>query len=73
MYRKVSRSKDEAIKTDLHNKFRNYRNHLNKITKLSKGNHYKNFLEEIKKNMFRTWNGIKKVININTKINRKNN
>ena len=59
LYRKFSRSKDEAIKPDLHNKFKNYRNHLNKISRLSKANHYRNFFEENKKNMLKTWNGIK--------------
>ena len=72
-YRKYSRGKDKAIKADLNNKFKNYRNYLNKITRLTKDNHYKNFFEENKKNMLKTWNGIKQVINTDKKSTRKIN
>ena len=67
LYRKFSRSKDEATKTDLRNKFKNYGNYLNKITRLSKLNYYKNFFEENKKNMLKTRNDITQVINIDKK------
>ena len=67
LYRKFSRSKDKAIKTDLHDKFKNYRNHLSKITRLCKSCNCRNFFEENKKNMLKTWNGIKQVINIDKK------
>ena len=63
----------EAIKTDLHKKFKNCRNYLNKITRLSKANHYKNFFEESKKSMLKTWNGIQEVINIHKKSTQKIN
>ena len=72
-YRKFCRGKDKAIKADLNNKFKNYRNYLNKITRLTKDNHYKNFFEENKKNMLKTWNGIKQVINTDKKSTRKIN
>ena len=67
LYRTFSRSKDEAINTDLHNKFENYRSYLNKITRLCQANHYKNFFEGNKKNMLKTWNSMKQVINIDKK------
>ena len=67
LYRKFSRSKDEATKTDLRNKFKNYGNYLNKITRLSKLNYYKNFFEENKKNMLKTRNDTTQVINIDKK------
>ena len=67
LYRKFSRSKDEATKTDLRNKFKNYGNYLNKITRLSKLNYHKNLFEENKKNVLKTWNGITQVINIDKK------
>ena len=73
LYRKSSRSKDEAIKTDLQKKFKNCRYYLNKITRLSKANHYRNLFEENKKNMLKTWNGIKQVINIDKKSTQKIN
>ena len=73
LYRKFSLSKDESIKTDLHNKFKNYRHYLKKITRLSKTNHYRNFFEENKKNILKTWNGIKQLINIDKKSTQKIN
>ena len=40
---------------------------LNKLTKISKGNHYQKYFHEHKKNMLKTWNGIKYIISINKK------
>ena len=73
LYQKLCRSKDEAMKTDLHNKFKNYRNYVKKITILSKANHYRNFFEENKKNPLKTWNDIKQIINIDKKSTQKIN
>ena len=57
----------------MHNKLKNYRNYINKITRLSQANHYRNFFEENKKNKLKTWNGIKQVINIDKKSTQKIN
>ena len=46
---------------------------MNKITRLSKANHFINIFEENKKNMLKTWNGIKQVINIDKKSTQKIN
>ena len=54
-------------KEQLHNLFRSYRNSLNKITRLSKANHYKIFLEDNKNRLNKVWVGIKEIINNNNK------
>ena len=54
-------------KTVIYNQFKTYRNIINKFTKFSKRNHYQKYFHEHKKNMLKTWNGIKSVININKK------
>ena len=54
-------------KEKLHNLFKSYRNSLNKITRLSKANHYKIFLEDNKNRLNKVWVGIKEIINNNNK------
>ena len=54
-------------KTVIYNQFKTYRNIINKLTKISKGNHYQKYFHEHKKNMLKTWDGIKSIININKK------
>ena len=46
---------------------------MNKITRLNKAIHYRNFFEENKKNMFKTWDDIKQVINTDKKPTQKIN
>ena len=64
------RAKTEANKTRLYSEFKNYRNRINNLLKISKAKHYQNFFIEHKKNLFKTWQGVKSIININ-KINKK--
>ena len=64
------RAKTEANKTRLCSEFKNYRNRINNLLKISKAKHYQNFFIEHKKNLFKTWQGVKSIININ-KINKK--
>ena len=52
--------------------FRFYRNLLNKITRISKANHYKNFFEVNKNKLNKDWLGIKEIININKKSTQQN-
>ena len=46
---------------------------MNKITRLSKANHYRHFFEENKKNMLKIRNGIKQLTNIDKKSTQKVN
>ena len=50
IYRKCIRTKNATKKEELYNLFKSYRNSLNKITRLSKANHYKIFFEDNKNN-----------------------
>ena len=66
-YRKCIRTKNAAKKEELQNLFKSYRNFLNKIARLSKANHYKNFFEDNKNKLNKVWVGIKEIINTNKK------
>ena len=67
IYKKCIRTKNATKKEELHNLFKSYRNSLNKITRLSKVNHYKLFFEDNKNKLNKVWVGIKEIININKK------
>ena len=47
--------------------FKTYKNNLLKLTRASKFNHYNNYLQENRLNLFKTWEGIRDIINITKK------
>ena len=65
--RKFDRAKDPLRKTALENEYKKYKNQLEKILKTSKALYYQKFFENNKTNLYKTWNGIKEIININKK------
>ena len=67
LYRKVIRAKDPERIRNLRNKFKLYRNKLDKILKASKSMHYQKYFETNKLNLCKTWEGIRQVINIRKK------
>ena len=67
VYGKFIRARRDEEKATLYNQFKTYQNIINKLTKISKGKHYRKYFNEHKKNMLKTWNGIKSIININRK------
>ena len=67
LYRKVIRAKDPERIRNLRNKFKLYRNKLDKILKASKSMHYQKYFETNKLNLCKTWEGIREVINIRKK------
>ena len=67
VYGKFIRARRDEEKATLYNQFKTYQNTINKLTKISKGKHYRKYFNEHKKNMLKTWNGIKSIININRK------
>ena len=67
LYRKVIREKDPERITNLCNKFKLYRNKLDKILKASKSMHHQKYFETNKVNLRKTWDGIREVINIRIK------
>ena len=66
IYNKLLKGKGYQQKERLYNKFKMYRNGINIISRNSKAIQYQNFFQEHKQNMFKTWEGIKSTININT-------
>ena len=65
LYKNFLRAKDPIRKDALHNKVKQYRNYINILTRNSKANHYQKFSQDHKKNLQKTWEGVKMVININ--------
>ena len=49
--------------TVIYKQFKTYQNIINKLTKISKGNHYQKYFHEHKKNVLKIWDGIKSIIN----------
>ena len=49
------------------NKVKTYKKYILHLTRKSKANHFNNFFQENKLNIFKTWEGIRKIINITTK------
>ena len=61
-YRKYCRAKDQNRKHELHTLFKQYRNSLNNIIKVSKANHYHQYFTTNKRNLLKVWEEIKEII-----------
>ena len=57
----MCRAKDPLHKEELAIKVKNYRN---TILKLTRANHFNKFFKDNKLNIFKTWKGIREIINI---------
>ena len=51
----------------LHNEFKKKKNQIVKIIKSIKALHYQRFFENNKLNLYKTWDGIKEIINVSAK------
>ena len=51
----------------MQNEFKKYQNQIDKILKSSKALHYWGFFENNKLNLYKTWAGIKEIINVSAK------
>ena len=67
LYRKMCRTKDPLKREELVNKVKTYKKYILHSTRKSKANHFNNFFQENKLNLFKNWKGIRKIINITTK------
>ena len=67
LHKKICCSKDPLNKKKLETKVKHYKKVLLKLTRNSKANHFNNFFRENKLNLFKTWEGIKKIIIISKK------
>ena len=70
-YRKYCRAKDQNRKHELHTLFKQYRNSLNNIIKVSKANHYLRYFSSNKRNLLKIWEGIKELIHTKPKTKKK--
>ena len=69
IHKKMCCSKDPLNKKELETKVKNYKQVLLKLTRNSKANHFNNFFCENKLNLFKTWEGIREIINTSKKMN----
>ena len=58
------RAKYPLHKDELGNKVKNYRNAILKLTRKSKANLFNKYFHDNKLNIFKTWEGIREIINI---------
>ena len=70
MYKKVIKAKSSAGKNILYNEFKHYRNLVTKLSRISKDKHYHHYFTDHKKNMLKTWEGIKLLVNLNKRNNK---
>ena len=65
---KCVETKDLTKRKKIEQEFKTYKNYLLKITRTSKFKHYNNYFQENRLNLFKTWEGIRDIINITKKI-----
>ena len=63
IHKKVLRTKNLKQKEYYHNLFKQYRNEINKLCRISKSQHFKHYFNENKKNLQKTWDGVKQILN----------
>ena len=63
----MCRTKDLTKCKIIEQEFKTYKNNLLKLTRASKFNHYNNYFQENRLNLFKTWEGIRNIINITKK------
>ena len=66
IYKKFIKAKNSTEKNILYNEFKHYRNLVTKLSRISKAKSYHHFTDH-KKNMLKTWEGIKLLVNIKQK------
>ena len=63
----MCRTKNLTKRKLIEQQFKTYKNNLLKLTRASKFNHYNNYFQENRLNLFKTWEGIRDIINITKK------
>ena len=69
-YKTIIKAKSSTEKNILYNEFKHYRNLVTKLSRISKAKHYHHYFTDHKKNMLKTWEGIKLLVNINKRNNK---
>ena len=65
LYKQLCKAKNSQNKIYINQKFKQYRNLIKTLTRRSKNNNYYNYFYSNKKNLRKTWQGIKNIINLN--------
>ena len=73
IYNKFCQAKDSERKKSLHEAFKKYRNIIANLTKIRKEKNYKNYFQENKNNLCKTWQDIKQIILIKKTNNKQLN
>ena len=73
IYNKFCQAKDSERKKSLHEAFKKYRNIIANLTKIRKEKYYKNYFQENKNNLCKTWQDIKQIILIKKNNNKQLN
>ena len=58
---------DPHEKTDIQKRFKVYRNHVVTLSRIQKGNYYKKYFQDNRKNARKLWSGIRSIINVKNK------
>ena len=67
LFKKICRTKNPLKREELVKKVKTYNKYILTLTRKSKANHFNNFFQENKLNLFKTWEDIRKIVNISTK------
>ena len=73
LFKKMCRTKDTLKRQELQIKVKIFKKYILKLTRQSKANHFNNFFQENKLNLFKTWEGIREIINITKKVTKYTN
>ena len=69
LFNKYSKMKNSVLKQQIFNEYKTLRNSINELTRISKKSYYKSFFTEHNLNIKKIWQGIKEIVNINSKNN----
>ena len=69
----MCRAKDPLHKEEIAHKVKNYRNTIRKLTRKSKAKHINKYFHDNKLTIFKTWEGIREIINISKKESNNSN
>ena len=70
IYRKLIRAKNLHCKKIYHLEFKQYKNMINRLTRINKSKYYKTFFSEHKTSSKQTWEAVRSLINVKIKSNK---
>ena len=68
LYKELALEKYPNIKNEISANYKRYRNEVVNLIRISKRDYYKNYFEEHRSNMKKTWDGIRSIINVTKKV-----